>query len=473
MTLRLWPDSLFGRLVVTLAAGMFAGQLLTSTIWFDTHDYRTLEIPSRLFASRLADTIRLLRNAPDAATREATLARLSDARYQLRPVDTPEPARATPNLVLRATGGLIAGVIERRLGQHVELRLLDAELRDDAGRHRGILSLFDSRMPMGDFHLQLQVPGQGWLDVVAHEGQAGMHSEPGTLVADYLLRLYLVRFAAVCLLAFVAVRFALRPLRSFAKAAEALGRNIYQAPLAVDGPQEVRSAAKAFNAMQQRLIDSFGERTRLLSAVSHDLRSPLTRLRLRAEMLPDPLWRERLRGDLDEMEAMVRATLDAVQGIEITEPRQRIDIDSMLAGLAEDARDAGHAVRIEGHAGAPYPGFARNLKRGLQNLLDNAIGHGGAGEDEVSIHVDEHGGSLRIVIRDHGPGLPDPALLERVFEPYFRAGGREGRPAPEGTGLGLTIARGIATAHGGTLVLKNRVEDGRIAGLDAELVLPR
>lgn len=473
MTLRLWPDSLFGRLVVTLAAGMFAGQLLTSTIWFDTHDYRTLEIPSRLFASRLADTIRLLRNAPDAATREATLTRLSDARYQLRPVDTPEPARAAPNLVLRATGGLIAGVIERRLGQHVELRLLDAELRDDAGRHRGILSLFDSRMPMGDFHLQLQVPGQGWLDVVAHEGQAGMHSEPGTLVADYLLRLYLVRFAAVCLLAFVAVRFALRPLRSFAKAAEALGRNIYQAPLAVDGPQEVRSAAKAFNAMQQRLIDSFGERTRLLSAVSHDLRSPLTRLRLRAEMLPDPLWRERLRGDLDEMEAMVRATLDAVQGIEITEPRQRIDIDSMLAGLAEDARDAGHAVRIEGHAGAPYPGFARNLKRGLQNLLDNAIGHGGAGEDEVSIHVDEHGGSLRIVIRDHGPGLPDPALLERVFEPYFRAGGREGRPAPEGTGLGLTIARGIATAHGGTLVLKNRVEDGRIAGLDAELVLPR
>lgn len=473
MTLRLWPDSLFGRLVVTLAAGMFAGQLLTSTIWFDTHDYRTLEIPSRLFASRLADTIRLLRNAPDAATREATLARLSDARYQLRPVDTPEPARAAPNLVLRATGGLISGVIERRLGQHVELRLLDAELRDDAGRHRGILSLFDSRMPMGDFHLQLQVPGQGWLDVVAHEGQAGMHSEPGTLVADYLLRLYLVRFAAVCLLAFVAVRFALRPLRSFAKAAEALGRNIYQAPLAVDGPQEVRSAAKAFNAMQQRLIDSFGERTRLLSAVSHDLRSPLTRLRLRAEMLPDPRWRERLRGDLDEMEAMVRATLDAVQGIEITEPRQRIDIDSMLAGLAEDARDAGHAVRIEGHAGAPYPGFARNLKRGLQNLLDNAIRHGGAGEDEVSIHVDEHGGSLRIVIRDHGPGLPDPALLERVFEPYFRAGGREGRPAPEGTGLGLTIARGIATAHGGTLVLKNRVEDGRIAGLDAELVLPR
>ncbi|WLE59209.1 HAMP domain-containing protein [Burkholderia plantarii] len=470
MTFRLWPDSLFGRLVTILAAGMFAGQLLTSTIWFDTHDNRALEIPARLFASRLADTLRLLDNAPDAATRDATLARLADARYQLRWVVAPEPAPASPSFVQRATGGLIAGVIRRRLGTPVEARLLDARLRDDAGRHLGILSLFNSRMPMGDFHLQLQVPNQGWLDVVAHEGQAGMHSEPGALVADYLLRLYLIRFAAVCGFAFVAVRFALRPLRAFAKAAEALGRNIYRAPLALDGPQEVRGVAKSFNAMQQRLIDSFAARTRFLAAVSHDLRSPLTRLRLRAEMLPDPLWRERLRGDLDEMEAMLRATLDAVQGIEITEPRQRIDVDSMLAGLAEDARDAGHAVRIEGHAGAPYPGFARNLKRCLQNLVDNAIRYGG----DVSIQVADDGRALRIVIGDRGPGIPDPALLERVFEPYFRAAtAHDGTPAPDGTGLGLTIAQGIAAAHGGTLTLRNRVDGARIDGLDAELVLPR
>ncbi len=458
-----WPDSLFGRLVAILAAGMFAGQLLTSTIWFDTHDYRALEIPSRLFASRLADTIRLLAGAPDAASRAATLARLCDDRYRLRPIAAPAPAPASPSLAMRATAGLISGVIERRLGQHVEVRLLEADLRDEKGVRRGILSLFNSRMPMGDFHLQMHAPGQGWLDVTAHEGQAGMHSEPGTLVADYLLRLYLIRFVAICVLAFVAVRFALRPLRSFGRAAESLGRNIYRAPLAEDGPQEVRSVARAFNAMQRRLIDSFAERTRFLTAVSHDLRSPLTRLRLRAEMLPDPAWRDRLRGDLDEMEAMVRATLDAVQGIEITESHQRIDLDSMLAGLAEDARDAGHTVRVTGRAAAPYPGFARNLKRCLQNLVDNAIRHGG--EAEIQVSDDAH--ALRIVIADRGPGL-DPALLERVFEPYFRAGTTGG-----GTGLGLTIARGIAAAHGGTLSVRNRMDGERIAGLEAELVLPR
>ncbi|GAB7537324.1 ATP-binding protein [Burkholderia sp. 3C] len=480
MTLRLWPDSLFGRLVAILAAGMFAGQLLTSTIWFDTHDYRTLEIPSRLFASRLADTVRLLRNAPDDAARDATLARLSDARYQLRAIAGPESATGMaaaapqPTLARRAVAALIAGVIAKRLGEPIEVRLLNAQISDDAGRQRGILSLFNSRMPMGDFHLQMLVPGQGWLDVVAHEGQAGMQSEPGSLVADYLLRLYVIRFVAVCVLAFVAVRFALRPLRVFAKAAEALGRNIYRAPLALDGPQEVRSVAKAFNAMQQRLIDSFAERTRLLAAVSHDLRSPLTRLRLRTEMLPDASWRERLRGDLDEMEAMVRSTLDAVQGIEITEASQRIDIDSMLAGLAEDARDAGHAVRIEGRASAPYPGFARNLKRCLQNLVDNAIRHGGGTADGISIRVTDDAQALRIVIGDRGAGIADPALLERVFEPYFRAAGeRDGKPAPDGTGLGLTIARGIAAAHGGTLTLRNRMDGERIDGLDAELVLPR
>ncbi|TDV16369.1 ATP-binding protein [Paraburkholderia caballeronis] len=467
--LRVWPDTLFGRLVAILAAGMFAGQLLTSTIWFDTHDNRTLEIPARLFASRLADTVRLLERAPDAAARDAVVARLGDARYQLQWLAAaPPPAPGARPLAQHATGELIEGVIRKRLGEPIDVRLVEAQVRDDSGRHRGILSLFDSRMPTGDFHVQLRVPGQGWLDIRSNEGQAGMHTERGTLVLDYLLRIYLIRFVAICALALIAVRLALNPLHRFAVAAESLGRNIYRAPLPVGGPREVRRAARSFNAMQQQLIDSFAARTRFLSAVSHDLRSPLTRLRLRTEMLPDPAWRERLRGDLDDMEAMVRATLDAVQGIEITEARQRIDVDSMLEGLALDAREAGHRVSVEGTARLPVAGFPRNLKRCLQNLLDNAIRHG----NEAAIGVHDDGRRVRIVIGDRGPGIADDALRERVFEPYFRLAPKADG-APGGTGLGLTIARSIAAAHGGTLVLTNRIEAGRIAGLDAELTLPR
>ncbi|HEY4805716.1 MAG TPA: HAMP domain-containing sensor histidine kinase [Paraburkholderia sp.] len=467
----LWPDTLFGRLVVILAAGMFAGQLLTSTIWFETHDNRTLEIPARLFGSRLADTVRLLERAPDAATREAIVGTLGDDRYRLQWVrGAPLPVPDSLSLAQRVTGGLIAGVIRKRLGEPIDVRLIDAQVRDDTCRHRGVLSLFDSRMPTGDFHVQLQVPGQGWLDIRAREGQAGMHTERGALVLDYLLRIYLIRFAAVCLIALVAVRFALAPLRRFAAAAEALGRNIYRAPLPESGPREVRNAAHSFNAMQQQLIESFAARTRFLSAVSHDLRSPLTRLRLRVEMLPDPASRERLRGDLEDMEGMVRATLDAVQGVEITEPRQRIDLVSMLEGLAGDAREQGHRVSVAGSVRAPIPGFARNLKRCLQNLFDNAIRYGG--EASVTVSDVDHG--VRVVISDSGPGIADAALLERVFEPYFRigSGNGSGGNAPGGTGLGLTIARSVAAAHGGTLVLRNRLANGRIVGLDAELSLP-
>ncbi|CAD6544636.1 Adaptive-response sensory-kinase SasA [Paraburkholderia hiiakae] len=466
----LWPDTLFGRLVVILAAGMFAGQLLTSTIWFETHDNRTLEIPARLFGSRLADTVRLIQRAPNAATREAIVGTLGDDRYRLQWVQgAPLPVPATLSLAQRATAGLIEGVIRKRLSEPIDVHLIDAQVRDGARREGGVLSLFDSRMPTGDFHVQLQVPGQGWLDIQANEGQAGMHTERGALVMDYLLRIYLLRFAAVCLIAMVAVRFALAPLRRFAAAAEALGRNIYRAPLAEAGPREVRNAAHSFNAMQQQLIDSFAARTRFLSAVSHDLRSPLTRLRLRVEMLPDPASRERLRGDLEDMEGMVRATLDAVQGVEITEPRQRIDLVSMLDGLASDAWEQGHHVSVTGSVRAPIPGFARNLKRCLQNLFDNAIRYGG---EEASVTVTDVEDAVRVVISDNGPGIADAALLERVFEPYFRIDSRRS-DAPGGTGLGLTIARSVAAAHGGTLVLRNRVVDGRIVGLDVQLDLPR
>jgi signal transduction histidine kinase len=283
-------------------------------------------------------------------------------------------------------------------------------------------------------------------------------------VLDYLVRIYLIRFTAVCLLALVAVRFAVQPLRQLAKAADALGRNIYRAPLPVSGPFEVRSAAQSFNSMQQQLTESLAQRTRFLTAVSHDLRSPLTRLRLRVEMLPDAQWRERLRADIDDMETMVRATLDAVQGVEVTEARHDIDVDSMLEGLAEDAREAGHEVSVEGRAGRPLPGYPRNLKRCLQNLLDNAIRYG----ESATVRVTDAGRSVQIVVSDRGPGIADARLLERVFEPYFRIASSRNE-ATGGTGLGLTIARSVAAAHGGTLLLRNRAQ----GGLDAVLTLPR
>ncbi|KAG0163096.1 hypothetical protein DFQ30_000742 [Apophysomyces sp. BC1015] len=224
--------------------------------------------------------------------------------------------------------------------------------------------------------------------------------------------------------------------------------------------------------MQQRLIESIGARTRLLASISHDLRSPLTRLRLRTELLPDEAARERLRDDLDEMEAMVAATLDFAQSVEITEARRDIDMDSLLQGLASDAQEAGAHVDIRGRALKPLAGYPRNLKRCLQNLLDNAVRYG---DGTVTITVTDHTHALQIVVGDNGPGL-DHTLLERVFEPYFRSRATAG--VSPGTGLGLTIARSIAHAHGGTLTLHtgacaDDASDRACSGLHAVLTLPR
>ncbi|WP_158900980.1 ATP-binding protein [Burkholderia sp. L27(2015)] len=459
MKVRLWPDTLFGRLALILVVGMFGGQVLTSTIWFEAHDNRTLEMPSRLFASRLADTVRLLQGTGSDASKQALLSQLNDARYTLRVIDAPSPEPAH-SVAHQAVENLIAGVLAQRLHEPVTLHLLDVGLTDKAG-DSGILTLFDSRMPSGRFHAQLQVPGGAWLDVTAREGQAGMENQTRALALDYVLRIYAIRFLAALGFAMVAVRIAVQPLRRFAQAAQALGRNVYRPALPLYGPREVVVAARSFNAMQQQLIRGIEERTRLLASISHDLRSPLTRLRLRTEMLPDSAARERLNADLDDMDAMVHTALDFARAVEVTEPRRQIDIDSLLRGLCDDLAETGTQVIVEGHAGAPISGYPRNLKRCLQNLLDNAIRHG----TNAAVQVHDQRKAVLIVISDEGPGIRGDGMLERVFEPYVR----EQPGKTNGTGLGLTIAKSIAVAHGGTLELVNRPE----RGLFVKLCLPR
>ena len=234
-------------------------------------------------------------------------------------------------------------------------------------------------------------------------------------------------------------------------------------PLSESGPTEVRRAAQAFNAMQQRLIANIAERTRFLAAISHDLRSPITRLRLRTEMLDDNRTKERFRSDLEEMEHMVSSTLDFVSSGEINEARQNIDINALLQSLQADLEDVGQSVRIEGRAKQPLPGYARSLKRCVQNLLENAVRYG----REVVVRVEDQAERLTIVISDRGPGIPQ-AQLEQVMEPFFRVEGSRNAETG-GYGLGLSIAHTIARAHEGRLSLRNR-EGG---GLEVELLFQR
>ena len=285
--------------------------------------------------------------------------------------------------------------------------------------------------------------------------------ESATLPWRVLLTLAIL-LAAVLLLSWIAVRWVTRPLQLLATAADELGRDINRPPLPEGGPVEVSRAAHAFNTMQTRLVRFIDERTRLLAAMSHDLKTPLTRMRLRTELLEDGSLRGKFETDLLEMEAMVTQTLEFMRGLSIREPTQNVDIMGLLESLQADNETMGRTVTIDGRVARPVTGVPQLLRRCLSNLVDNAILYGKCAE----IRVEDGPEQLAIRVRDHGPGMPD-SEIEKVFEPFYRLEGSRSRETG-GTGLGLSIARNIAQAHGGDVRLRNH-EDG---GLEAILTLP-
>jgi signal transduction histidine kinase len=272
-----------------------------------------------------------------------------------------------------------------------------------------------------------------------------------------------VLLAIVMAVTLIAVRWVTRPLNTLAAAAQGLGEDINRPPLDERGPLEVSRAARAFNAMQAKLSKFINDRTRIFAAMSHDLKTPITRLRLRAELLDDPELRAKFVKDLEEMEAMVGAALDFMRGVDEKTPAQPVDILALLESLAADAREVGSDVTLEGTVAAPYHGHAQALKRCVGNLIDNAVKYG----VRATVIVNDAPTGLTITVRDAGPGIPE-GELERVFEPFYRLDASRNR-ATGGSGLGLTIARNIARAHGGEIVLRNAAG----GGLEAELTLPR
>jgi signal transduction histidine kinase len=262
---------------------------------------------------------------------------------------------------------------------------------------------------------------------------------------------------------YVTARSITRPLSRLVSAAEGLGRNVRQPKLEEKGARELRDAARAFNTMQDRLQRYLDSRTRVLAAMSHDLKTPLTRLRLQVETtLDDSAIQARFGKELDEMESMVRGALALFRGLDDDESLAPIDINTLVATLRSEFTEMGADVTVEGEAAQPFMGKPQALRRCLTNLVANAVKFG----TRAKIIV-EDGTALLIRVRDEGPGIP-PEELERVFEPFYRVESSRNRDTG-GTGLGLSIARDVAQAHGGSLVAQNLPT----GGLEALLVLPR
>ncbi len=272
-----------------------------------------------------------------------------------------------------------------------------------------------------------------------------------------------VRLLALLGVAWFGARWLSQPLQQLAKAAQDLGEHIDRPPMPEVGTTECREATRVFNQMQQRIRQHIAERERFLAAVSHDLRTPLTRIRLRAESVEAAALREGFQRDVTEMQALIEATLGYLGGQQANEMLALVDVPDLLHSLADDQADAGHNVQVDAQA-QPFWGQPMALRRCVDNLVSNAIRYGGG---HVVLRCHDEGAQLVIEVQDNGPGMPD-AELTRVTEPFYRVEASRHK-ARGGVGLGLSIALDVARRHGGTLALTN-VPTG---GLLATLHLPR
>lgn len=464
--MRLLPRSLFGRLVLVLVSGLTVAQFLGAAINFAEQDRLALEAIGTQSAQRIADTVKLF-DSLDPKDRQPILRVLSVPPYEVTLAATPRPTKPTPaedsaeveifSQALRQLLGndkaitvalsstplpiwppaLARGLHADRLGATPETRRLAVRgllFQTQVRLQDGSWAIFDTRIP-----------------------------QEGARLSARLLLALVVLLVAVLGLSLIAVRLATRPLIRLAQAAEELGHNIDRPPLPEVGPTEVAGAARAFNTMQMRLARFIHDRTRMLTAMSHDLKTPITRMRLRADLLEDEELRGRFEKDLKEMEHMVTETLEFLRGMGGKEVPQPIDMMALIESLQADNEEMGREVSVQGSTNEPYVGIAPLLKRCLANLIDNAVLYG----KHAHIFVEDSPTCLCVRIEDDGPGLPDESL-EQVFEPFYRLESSRNR-GTGGTGLGLTIARNIAQTHGGTIQLCNRQE----GGLEAAICLPR
>lgn len=286
---------------------------------------------------------------------------------------------------------------------------------------------------------------------------------PGTWLPMSLMVNVVLLVILLVIALYIAARSITRPLSRLASAAENIGRGVRQPKLEESGARELRHAARAFNTMQDRLQRYLDSRSRVLAAMSHDLKTPLTRLRLQVEtQIEDAALQARFGKELDEMESMVRGALALFRGLNDEEAPEPVDVNALLETVRAEFVEMGKDVTVQGRAAAPLPGKPQALKRCLTNLVANAVNFG----TRARIIVRD-GAQLEIGVCDEGPGIP-PEELEKVFEPFYRLESSRNRDTG-GTGLGLSIARDVAQAHGGRLVLHNRPE----GGIEARLTLPR
>ncbi|MBV4501402.1 HAMP domain-containing protein [Pseudomonas sp. SWRI56] len=468
------PRSLLGRMLLLTLLVVLLAQGLSSLIWvaqLRASQLQGLRASAQSLAHSMSASVSYFRSLP-VAYRPMVLDQLRSmggTRFFVSLNDKPLDMATLPITPRKqAVIDVFQQVLHERLGQQVEvsvefvspdqLRIFNSGLKlDELPRSWAHYSLTLEPLNPPVLVNQIRLAEGEWLYI------ASLLPEPYTsLEAERLPRQQIgfIALTTAMLLLFIGllVHWQSRPLKRLARAARDLSLGAEVVPVTEGGGSEVVEVGRAFNSMRERISRYLTERSQLFSAISHDLRTPITRLRLRVELLEDERLQAQFSRDLDELELLVKGALQCVKDTDIHENIEPIDLNQLLEILAEPYLRDGR-ITVEGRALAPYPGKALALRRCIGNLVDNAIKYG----ERAHLRIIDGPEGFVLQVDDHGPGVPQQQM-EQVFEPHFRLAGQQ-----QGYGLGLGIARNIAHSHGGEVSLLNLRE----GGLRVTLCLPR
>jgi len=452
---RFLPKSLFGQTLLILLAGLIISYAAGFWLFTSDREEAVRAVGGYATAQRITNLTRLVQDTP-REQRERIVRALSDQTFRMAVLPLPPPVTSSDDSpVAQAVKDFLS--TELALPAARQPRVSASPLPGSMFPgwhpmgHGPMMQGFGAFGPFGAFRdLQVAVPladGQ-WLSFSTRLPASGP-----AFSRQFLLSIGIMAFVILAVSVW-AVRRVTAPLASLSTAAERLGNDLNAPPLPETGTSEMRQASLAFNAMQARLRGLIENRTRMLAAISHDLRTPLTLLRLRAENVEDATEREKMLATIAEMEAMIAATLQFARDEATAGPRRRTDLAALLASVADDFADGGLPVSMEPAHPIIYECQPGALKRALTNLIDNAVKYGKRAH--AAIHSTP--AWIEITIDDEGPGIPVPELT-RVFQPFYRVEGSRSRETG-GIGLGLAIALSVVQGQGGELILSNRPEGG-------------
>lgn len=479
---RVWMRSLTGQLIGLMLLALVVAQGVFFLLSRSERETILRSIQRDEFLARIASVIRLLDTTDENLHPEILRAASTTlSRYWLT-VDTPaEPAnwqRTAREYLLRALpAGPLARGSEQPAGTAekagfvtnprffgTDLRVSDKPIWEPLasenwpGSRPARLITLEGWSGLG---LAAQIRNGLWLQTV--------YARPDLITRSATHYYVSLGFTALLLLlvAILAARRIGRPLQRLTDSAERLGRGEDVELLPEAGPEDIRRTTEAFNRMQSRLRRFVADRTRMIAAISHDLRTPITSLRLRVEFVTDPEMKEKLIATLDEMQAMTEGALAFAREESTAEPTRTTDLDALLESLCADLAEMGWDVTFSNGERVAWRGRPDGLRRALRNVIENAVRYGNRARVSLAVSPD----SLEVLVADDGPGIP-PDEFERVFAPFVRLESSRNR-STGGVGLGLAIARTIVRAHGGDITLSNQNGSTAVSGLRVTIRLPR